>query len=774
MDLKSCLKQYAYELGADLVGFGGVDRCMNAPLMMSPQGVYPKGKTVVVMALHHPDACIELGGEKHPQEIGPYSVQYLMNSRLDEMSYRMATFIEEQGYGAIPIASSNIWRYNEYKSLKAVFAPDISHIYMAVVAGLADMGFSGLAITPEYGARNRFVTVITDAVIDPDPLIPPGTVCDSCMLCRKHCPSQALSKEIKGDKVLKIGPYEYRFPDKNLWRCSWGEHFDLDLDLELPEVVTEEVIKEYVKTYGIRSGEMGQCLKFCVPRDRRSFDKSYTRTPMRINPVSLDESRESRKTMDALLMTALEGGAEFVLVLSKKELTSRSINIEAVLPGSESTVTLLTLEPEETGKQPDRSSPYYAFGAGYQMDSLCYDLTRKLEELGFRSIMTIEQSGSHPDSVEGIDITKKILASFPELKGRRIYANTVTTRKKLPSQFPEFFSKFAKPRISTYNKRNDLTRTLKRFADAQGADLFGIAPAARLAYGIEQIRFAFEDQTALDARDNSIRFTPWDPEVEEKPVSLLTPEDYLPGARSVIVLGLRYHKEVLRWAVKPPAEAVGPYAYETYATNWMSSVLGYKLIKKLESLGHKAVLTMDLAGTASMTANPRGWQPDAFSNRFAALSAGLGLLTRGGHLVTPEFGLAQRFVAVITDAELTASELLGPNNMELFCNKCDDLCIKACPSKAFTGKNVTFSLEGNEYSLSLTDRKKCDWSKKYTLMKESGFGYLGSPVDIAPEQEVQSAELSAALKQLDPVTKYRPVVAEPCLLACPYTEREEA
>ena len=96
----------------------------------------------------------------------------------------LATFLERNGHGAIPVASSNIWRYNQYKDLKAIFAPDVSNIYMAVVAGLADMGFNGLALSPEYGARNRFITVITDAVIAPDPLIPPGTICDHCMLCR--------------------------------------------------------------------------------------------------------------------------------------------------------------------------------------------------------------------------------------------------------------------------------------------------------------------------------------------------------------------------------------------------------------------------------------------------------------------------------------------------------------------------------------------------------------------------------------------------------------
>ncbi len=116
------------------------------------------------------------------------------------------------------------------KELKAVFAPDLSNIYMSVVAGLTDMGFSSIAMSPEYGARNRFITVISDADIEQDPLIPPGTVCDKCMLCRKHCPTAALAKEIDGDKVLRIGDYAYRFPNKNLWRCAWGEHFDFDLD----------------------------------------------------------------------------------------------------------------------------------------------------------------------------------------------------------------------------------------------------------------------------------------------------------------------------------------------------------------------------------------------------------------------------------------------------------------------------------------------------------------------------------------------------------------
>jgi len=40
MSLKEKIKNYAYELGADLVGFGNIDRCEHAPIMMSPQGLF--------------------------------------------------------------------------------------------------------------------------------------------------------------------------------------------------------------------------------------------------------------------------------------------------------------------------------------------------------------------------------------------------------------------------------------------------------------------------------------------------------------------------------------------------------------------------------------------------------------------------------------------------------------------------------------------------------------------------------------------------------------
>ncbi len=757
MSLKERIKKAAYDLGADLVGFGGIDRCRHAPPMMSPQGLYPQAKTVIVMAIHHPDACIELGGERHPQEIGPYSVQYLMNSRLDEMSYRLATFVERQGYGAVPIVSSNIWRYNEYKELKAVFAPDVSHIYMAVVAGLADLGFNGLALSPEYGARNRFITVITDAEVEADPLIRPGTVCDRCMLCRTHCPTEALSKEIAGDKVLRIGEYEYRFPDKNLWRCAWGEHFDLDLDLQIPERVTEQVILDNVKAHGIRSGEMGQCLKFCVPKAQRTFDQAYSRTPMR--RYTMAPAQADRASVDRLLLPLLAGGADEVAIHTAADLRGRGLDLERFLPGARSAITVAVMCPRTGGNDA------FWFGASYQIDSLCYDLARALEALGHRALLTVQRSGSHPDPVNDANPSGSIVAGITEWQGRTVIANTVVTRMELPSL--RLGGDTDAPRTVDHGSaETDLTSDLLAQVRALGADLVGIAPVARLDELAVQLRPAFERDDVLDADDRSIRFTPWDPAVQARRKRVKTPADWLPSARSVLVFGLRYHREVLRHATRPPAEAVGPYAFQTYVTNWLGSVIGYRLVKRLEALGFAAVLTSDITGTDSFTANPRGPQPDLFSNRFAGLAAGLGQLTVSGHLATPAFGIRQRLIALVTDAPLNASPLPAAGRPEA-CRTCIRPCVTACPSRAISEETVQLSLEGRAWSFNRIDARRCDWVKRYALMGESGFRYLGSTVDLPPPEPITAEALSDALKCHDAIKKYRPVVAEPCVIQCP-------
>ncbi|NLF32838.1 MAG: hypothetical protein GX591_18365 [Planctomycetes bacterium] len=758
MSLKNAVKQYAYDLGADLVGVGNIERCEHAPPMMSPQGLLPTARSVIVMALRHPDGCIETGGETHPQAIGAYRVQYLMNNRLDELSYRMATFLERRGAAAVPIVSSNIWRYTAYKDLDAIFAPDVSHIYMAVVAGLAEVGYSGLALTPEFGARNRFVTVVTDAALEPDPLIEPGTVCDHCMLCRTHCPAEALSKEVDGEKVLRIEGREYRFANKNLWRCSWGEHFDLDLDLPKPERVDEAVILDALRTHGMRAGEMGQCLKFCVPAPLRTWDRGYSRTPMRRPAMVLDESAESRAVMDRLITRAHAAGVEHVIAVDADKAAALGFDLNGRLKGALSAV-LLAAEKGDVPAAAD-SAVTARDAAYYHCESAMYDLARGLEDLGFRSV-TCERDQASKDfacallSEAGVD---------PEA----CQAAWVITRKTIASRTS--VQRAAAPAFDAGREDDNLVAALERAARGFGADLFGIASAERIDALAAQLRPHYEGVTRLVGRGVGGRFLTPDWQIREEPITVRTAEDVLAGARSVIVLGLRVHRAVVDRAGRPPAEAVGPYAFQTYVTHWLASQAALRLGKALQAAGHRAAITGDLMGLASALANPQGPKPDFTSSRFAAIAAGLGRLTTSGRVATPQFGVRQRFFCVVTDAVLPASPL-ADTSQGLLCEGCDR-CTAACPAGAFSGGWITLTLEGRQYRYQAVDERRCDWSRRYALQAASGFGLLGSPLDAAPPEVIDAPALKAALDRHDPIRSHRPVVAEPCMLACPYARAQ--
>jgi epoxyqueuosine reductase len=51
-----------------------------------------------------------------------------------------------------------------------------------------------MILTPEYGPRVRFGSILSTADLPPDPLLD-NRLCTSCMRCVKMCPSSALNKE---------------------------------------------------------------------------------------------------------------------------------------------------------------------------------------------------------------------------------------------------------------------------------------------------------------------------------------------------------------------------------------------------------------------------------------------------------------------------------------------------------------------------------------------------------------------------------------------------
>ncbi len=758
--LTAKVKEFAYSIGADLVGIANIERFSNAPIMMSPQGILPTAKSVIVCAIHHPDACIELGGEPEPQNIGPYAVQYVMNDKLDMMSFKIARFLDDMGHKVIPIASSNIWRYRAYKDLDAVFAPDISHIYSAVAAGLSELGWHGLSMTPEYGTRNRFVSIITDAELEPDPLYDGEKLCDMCGECIRNCPTDAYRKECDGVKVLKIEDREYKFANKNLWRCAWGEHFDLDLNLKIPDVVNEKTIIKTVKKEGLRGGAFGSCLRYCLPKPLRYSDPEYTKINRRKRHFTPNDLEVHRGIIDKMITLALNYNLDMVGFVKDSSLSNTAIKLKKYMPDAESAIVLgMKFNIPKSGEIRQTVLSQYKPNAQFALNFTAYDIARELEKFGYSAIVQTSVDNDALAEICGFEksnIEQGICTMY----------TTILTSAKFPEQKKVLTSD------NTFTGVKEVTDIVKNAGFEAGADLIGISSVKRMNKVFEQTKSIKGDEELLTVIDKKPRFYQYDPIIKKKKRKLFAPKDYVQNAKSVIMLGLHFPEGVVERAGKPPAEAVGPYVFAQYEGLRLLGNIAFTVIKQLNNLGYNAVYSYNLLGLGSEIGSPRGLQHDNTCNSLEAVTAGIGELAYNGQVNTDEFGTNQRFIAIITDAALIQSDLKITGKTQDNCKNCLN-CIKKCPVAALSeSKIVKINIEGNEIEYLPVDTNRCNWSSKYALCGDDGFKYLGSKVNEMPPDVIDEKALHDALLKLDPIQKYRPATAECCITNCPLANKK--
>ncbi len=765
--LTIAVKELAYSLGADLVGVANIERFENAPIRMSPQGILPSAKSVIVCAVHHPDAAIERDGEIHPQVLGPYRIQYIMNDKLDVLSFKIARMLDDLGYDTVPIASSNIWRYRGYKDMDAVFAPDMSHIYAGVCAGLGELGWNGLCITPEYGARNRFISIITEAELTPTPLYNGEKLCDMCGECIRKCPTNAYRKEVKGVKNVVVEGKDHKFCDKNLWRCAWGEHFDIDLDLPIPEVVDEKVLLDHVAKYGTRGGEFGVCLKVCLPKHLRQWDPDYCKvSPRRKRHVAPSDLPVHRQVYDKLLVHAKNWDLDSVHFISGEALASANINIKEALPDGIGAILLTSryqlpanCKIDHIGSMAhiddfdsnhkNRADILDSYGriAQFNVDFTELDMCRELETLGYTAM---------PKTT--MDHTP-----FRELCGIADTENTFVRTSLILTSAP--FVDKAVTELSAVDKSADIKEQLKALAKQKGADLFGVASAKTIDSLAMQLKELRKDETLFHVVDKNPRMTPFDPVVTEHKRVIQSATEQLSDAKSVIVLGMHYPETPVERVGQPPAEAVGPYVFTQYEVNRLTGHLAYSICRSLNAMGYEAVYSHNLTGAGSTVGSPRGQFNDATCNALEAAAAGIGQMTLNGSVYTEEFGIHQRFVAIVTNADLEADEI--KEGLTELCAGCEK-CLTACPTCALRKEAITtLELDGKKVTYLPADANRCDWATKFSLVSEEGNMYTGNYTDVPCPETVTTENLDAALRQMDPVLKFRPVTGEKCIIACP-------
>lgn len=213
------LERMAKELGADL--FGVADLTVAHEFVCKQGGEhlrkFPKAISIAIRLL---DAVVdELYKHEDPGVFFTYRALYnTVNSHLDLIALLLAKKIQEKCYRASPIPAS---QFIDADKLTGV----ISHKLAAHLAGLGWIGKSCLLVTPDYGPRVRFTTILTDA-----PLKTGSSISDKCYDCRE-CVTICPAKAFTGASFNPSEPREVRY----------NAHLCLDYNLKRKEKLGDDL-----------------------------------------------------------------------------------------------------------------------------------------------------------------------------------------------------------------------------------------------------------------------------------------------------------------------------------------------------------------------------------------------------------------------------------------------------------------------------------------------------------------------------------------------------
>ncbi len=181
-EMGSRLQVRARELGAKAFGVADLERLVGeVPDMLAlVPGDYTRA---IVIGMRLLDTVLE---EIVDQPTPLYMHNYRQtNYRLDRAAGELADVIQDAGCAALAVPASQIVARDPMRG-------HVSHRHLGYAAGLGFIGRSRLLIHPVYGARMRYVSVLTDMPLVADS--PNEGECGSCRRCVDVCPAQAIGE----------------------------------------------------------------------------------------------------------------------------------------------------------------------------------------------------------------------------------------------------------------------------------------------------------------------------------------------------------------------------------------------------------------------------------------------------------------------------------------------------------------------------------------------------------------------------------------------------
>lgn len=197
-NLKQRILDYAANNGIDLVGFASKDRFDGVEPEHNPFSIFPEGKTVILVGKRLCRGCLR-GIEEGSNFMDYYLFGYnwLEDEFLTIACYDLTRIIEDEKWEACPIFPNPVELQPQGVPVAEDRpAPNVTpdFDYTAIACGLAELSFSGMVFTKKFGSRQRFHMIITDAEIEPDPILE-QSICDNCGKCAQVCPLGAISRD---------------------------------------------------------------------------------------------------------------------------------------------------------------------------------------------------------------------------------------------------------------------------------------------------------------------------------------------------------------------------------------------------------------------------------------------------------------------------------------------------------------------------------------------------------------------------------------------------
>jgi epoxyqueuosine reductase QueG len=220
------LKGKILKLGAALVGVADIEPLKQ--LKLTPPTLLDDFRRAISIGVRLPAAVFEQIVDC-PTPIYA-NVYQTANRILDEIAFRAANILQDDGFYSLPIPASQVLDERNWYGA-------ISHKAVGRMSGLGWQGKSLLLVNPQYGPRIRLVTVLTSAPLKTDD--PIKNRCGKCTLCRDACPVGA----IKG--VGTKDHYKSRSKAIYLSRCA------------------EKLAGEFAKLPNVGAPICGICIKVC-------------------------------------------------------------------------------------------------------------------------------------------------------------------------------------------------------------------------------------------------------------------------------------------------------------------------------------------------------------------------------------------------------------------------------------------------------------------------------------------------------------------------------